>query len=704
MRRNASIIAGVFWMVMCIPSVSGIAQEPPRAGTFVAGVYADAAAPARKFSRELAAAATRELPSALYITNITADDDTGVDIRADVQRLTYEKLAQCDGITLYDVAFVCVHASEHALTVPADLTNGPVIIYGGPVSMSAILTIESHIQAPLAVITASSYTDALACLASNTGACIIAESIDAFASSFSGGTSIHFSLLKDVLPAEHAGWLMPKHFGYTVQLENAIEKLKRSGDFDAIWYSSFGIAREQYAAMLEKNDPRTHYFRRCLDMAFAGEFENALAELAKAESADNGGGQTKELRILIDSYLQKIATNTDAASAVIVEEMPKTFERPSEVEKLKTKSPDEAAQYEGERYFKVGVYKFNRKEYPEAADCFRKANALSYKPEQSREYLVKAEKAFTENKRAQDEDRMKRFNDIFEKAIRYYTKSSLQEALNAITECLNLFPDNEMAKKYYILISDNITLEGERTIDMSSPYYTYFKNRMAAADDHMLRNTYAEAREIFEEVLALFPNNERARESLITCLLKLDPEKLKTFTRDYIDRGNRALAAGNLRDANMLFSSVKRIAPDHPQIDDLIARTKPKRREFTAETPPEGFSCEKYMQEASDCYTRGNLATALALYRTIIRYRPDDYKALMNATRIENIIASSKGERSADIAGPSRRAADALYLKGQFYYRIREYRSAIALWEEAYRVDPTYTKAYINAERAKKMQ
>jgi tetratricopeptide (TPR) repeat protein len=374
------------------------------------------------------------------------------------------------------------------------------------------------------------------------------------------------------------------------------------------------------------------------------------------------------------------------------------------IEKIINEGEKAIENYEGERYYRLGILYFEEKNYTEALSAFQSAKSMSYRTNESFDYINKIIAILEQKEKEKNEAKLKNFNEFFGKAISYFLKEDYSQALESILACLNLFPENQEAKKYSRIISDNLYLEGEKTIASSSPYYYFYLNRMNTAEVLITERKYGDAKKILEEILSVFPNHEITKQKLIFCLLKLDPSVLNKIQKDYFEEAKILIKQEKLKEANIKFSLIKKLNSDFPEIDKYLDATKTVREELPRREKTSEFKYEETLNQANKLYEKGNLTESLRLYKRILDFMPDDYKAIVNSSRIENQIMLQKNQGNTKYtASPIREKAENFYLKGQFYFRIKEYKKALEMWEESCRIDSSYRKAFIDIKRVKKI-
>lgn len=379
-------------------------------------------------------------------------------------------------------------------------------------------------------------------------------------------------------------------------------------------------------------------------------------------------------------------------------------ETPESLRRTAASGESAVEQYEGERYFQLGLKAWEERNMRDALAAFQNARNLNYRAAECGEKIRAARAELRAEEDRENERKQREFNEAFSRGLSRYLREDYPGAQDEFLECLALFPDNAQARKFSAIVADNLRTEGERSVDVSSPYYPYYRNRSAAAEELFRRGDFAAARRIYEEILTLFPNHESARRRLIACLYRTDPEKLRVTLDDYFAEAKKLAAAGRNREAHGKFSFIRELDAKYPGIDGEWERTRPAppaEAQNPAGTARRGTDVDGMLREAMALYERGLLEQSLQAYRKVLNAAPREYRALVNASRIENQLRVNRDRSPEELPSPVREKAENLYLKGQFYFRIQDYRKALELWEEAYRTDPTFRKAYIDIRRVR---
>ena len=64
-------------------------------------------------------------------------------------------------------------------------------------------------------------------------------------------------------------------------------------------------------------------------------------------------------------------------------------------------------------------------------------------------------------------EQIKEFEKWFQKSLVFYSRNEYEQSLLAMMECLKLFPENKLAKKYYEIISDTLKINGDKVVSSS---------------------------------------------------------------------------------------------------------------------------------------------------------------------------------------------------------------------------------------------
>ncbi|MFC1504085.1 transporter substrate-binding domain-containing protein [Spirochaetota bacterium] len=373
------------------------------------------------------------------------------------------------------------------------------------------------------------------------------------------------------------------------------------------------------------------------------------------------------------------------------------------IPKLMKKSEKEIEEYEGKRLFDAGIRYYLTKEYDFALKFLFQAKVLRYRTEECNNYINLITNIQEENLKKENEVRLEEFDLHFNRAIVNYSKEKYEEAFQDILQCLTIFPDNALAKKYWEILEDTLVLQGEISISPASPYYAYYTAQTALADRLLKEKKYTEAKNIYEEILILFPHNRDAKEKLIVCAYKIKPNELQALMKDFFTEALSLYNSGNAIDAYRKFQFIKNMNPKYPEIDEYLKKSKPIIKKQAKKEADDTFNSKRLVKQAISLYQDGKKKEALIVLQRVLEHEPENYKALISASKIENELRLTITHQGRQLKKQHNEKAENYYLKGQFYYRLKDYNKAIQYWEKTYKADPSYTKALLNIKKVKKL-
>jgi len=386
---------------------------------------------------------------------------------------------------------------------------------------------------------------------------------------------------------------------------------------------------------------------------------------------------------------------------------PKTKPPPdtSRMTTLKKKSEKEVATYEGRRYYRTALKLYRRKQYTEALENFENALSLNYKEVSCRRYIKRIRAIERKAKAKKRRERLERYNKHYALALQHFNHNRNEKALEAVLVSLQVpVPQKRAAKSLYNRISDRLASEGAQKVARSSPYYPYYRTRMYQIDQHIKAKRYQKAKTMLTDILTLFPHNEEAKEKLVLCEVRSNPDNLRSIVDEYFERAQKQYQKKDKQEAHSTFSLVRRLMPDYPGIKEWLKKTAPAPPQLNRSYQKKGggIDVKKTLSEALAYYRNKKMVQALRKYKEILSYYPNHQQALINKTRIENLLAFKSGRQSTT-GSAVRKEARAFFLKGNFYYRTKQYRKALQYWKKAYQTDDTYRQALMNIYRVRRL-
>ncbi|HBE03285.1 MAG TPA: hypothetical protein DC049_12545, partial [Spirochaetia bacterium] len=191
------------------------------------------------------------------------------------------------------------------------------------------------------------------------------------------------------------------------------------------------------------------------------------------------------------------------------------------------------------------------------------------------------------------------------------------------------------------LVKDYIKIAGERELEMSD-----LDSREAQAA--MERKDWKSARALLETVLAAAPQNEQARSRLTEVNLQIEKH-----TADLENSARSLMASGQYAKAEKTWQDILAFNTNNSRILDFRLNAQ-----FAAES----------LEAAKNAEKNGKLADAFGYYRDLLSAHPESAEAMK---KISSISQSMKKNKSQSIS------------EGDEYYRQGDYDRAIIRWEMA---------------------
>ncbi len=371
------------------------------------------------------------------------------------------------------------------------------------------------------------------------------------------------------------------------------------------------------------------------------------------------------------------------------------------------------AALEGEGYFLSATKELNENKFAEALDHFGKCIVLNYKVTEAQKKIDEIRGLIQKREEALAKQKTEQFDLNFKKVIDDFLGNRFVAAQESLIKCLELFPENPIAQRYYELISDRLKLEGEKRISEESPYFSFFQIQMSKAENFLSKSDITNARRVYEDFLSVFPHNEFAKEKLTYCLLKLNPAEFSKYYDENLKSAKLYLSQNNSEEALKIFNFLNQIKPQQAEILKYIEELTPKEPVVVEVVVP--FKRDEKLKEAFVLFQKNDLASSLKSYREVLKYFPNDATALLSSSRIENELNARVQQQSRTVAvaatqtvtsdsdDAKRRNAENYYLKGKYYFRSHDYENARLFWEKSYQIDPSYQKVLIDLKRLEKL-
>ena len=239
--------------------------------------------------------------------------------------------------------------------------------------------------------------------------------------------------------------------------------------------------------------------------------------------------------------------------------------------------------------------------------------------------------------------------------------------------CLDIFPKNKLARKYFELISDRLKLEGEKKVEEISPHYLYYMIKVERADNHIKNGNYLKAKQILEEILILFPHNEIAKEKLIVCAFKLDPKEFDSLIPGFYSQATNLFVTGNQERAERQFKFLNQLRPNYLDIKDYLKKItaekktkEKKKKEIQVKKQSPKYDLKNKLSKANSLFRKKKFKDSLKIYNEVLQQFPDDYTANLYSSKILNEIEGKKQIQKIvrfTRTTSNRKRAENLYLK-----------------------------------------
>jgi len=207
---------------------------------------------------------------------------------------------------------------------------------------------------------------------------------------------------------------------------------------------------------------------------------------------------------------------------------------------------------------------------------------------------------------------------------------------------------------------------------------TFYKSGLAALEE----GRYPDAKEAFERVLLLNPTQADAKLQLdrVTVLIEEAEHAKQAKARAQIvqesyAQGIEAMQAGRLEQAYLRFQSILRIEPKHAEARARLEEVR-------------GSLFARYYQEGQTAYKQGQLVKSMEAYSKALTFDPynTDAKAALDQTK-------GRLERFKTLE------SDRLYKKGLEAFEANDKEKAFELWQKAAMLNPENREARRGLER-----
>jgi tetratricopeptide (TPR) repeat protein len=361
-----------------------------------------------------------------------------------------------------------------------------------------------------------------------------------------------------------------------------------------------------------------------------------------------------------------------------------------------------------ESYFQSGERLFNEKRYEEAVDQFENAIAMDFRVWESQDYLDEINGILLERQRKEDDKRIEKVAMLLRDGIKYYNLSQFKRSLSVLNEGLTLDPENSQIKEY--IVRDIIALkrEEEKEVPPSSPFYNLVENLSRLGNDSYRNENYNDAVKYYEEILLIFPFNEKARINLTRALSKTDPRLVQDILGTMYNEALSLLEGDKKREATLKLKLILDVDPGFSKARASLEKLEREQKlEKRVITDAEREKARELHMYGIGLYRSENLREAIKVWKDAVELDPDFTDARVYLARAETQLRnlekyeSEEDEEDSGYDDELRIKIKKHYLDGINLFMSGLYREAITEWEELLEIDPQNESARLNIQRAR---
>ena len=359
-------------------------------------------------------------------------------------------------------------------------------------------------------------------------------------------------------------------------------------------------------------------------------------------------------------------------------------------------------------YFQSGVRLYKEESFREAIDQFENAIAMDYRKDEARRYIAEIENVVSELEKEEQRKRTEQVALLLREGIKYYNLNDFKRSLSVLNEGLKLDPENSQIKEY--IMRDIIALkrQEETVVRETSPFYKLVENLNRLGTQSYGSGKYADSVKYFEQILLIFPFNERARLNLTRALSRTDPSLVKDILGSMLAEARSLVERGSEREASVKLKLILEVDPGFEEAREELSRLE-KAQEETRKvvTQQERDRARELYMYGLGLYRSEKLDEAVKIWRQTVDLDPEFVEARVFLARAETQLRNlEKVELKEEEA--SKKYGDDLrikikrhYLDGIHLFMEGLYAEAITEWEEVLKVDPQHESAKLNIERAR---
>ncbi len=215
------------------------------------------------------------------------------------------------------------------------------------------------------------------------------------------------------------------------------------------------------------------------------------------------------------------------------------------------------------------------------------------------------------------------------------------------------------------------------------------RTRFATGLDRFNERDFVAARNEWNAILAIDPENEGARDYLERTNVKIDE-----VVRGHEGSAKRLEGEGRLTEAIAEWNNVQQYRPDDPGAKAAIARIRGRIESMSQDysATQKKLRIVSLYNDALNDYNAGRYQEAMTSLRELLQLQPDhaDAKKLMTLTK----------RRTTPLTDAEKARIRELYLAGMQYFSKDDYKQAIVEWQKILEIDPTNESVARSIEEA----
>lgn len=359
-------------------------------------------------------------------------------------------------------------------------------------------------------------------------------------------------------------------------------------------------------------------------------------------------------------------------------------------------------------YFDTGKRLYGERRYEQAVTQLESAAALGYRIEEARALIGEIREAMARLEREQRERDAELVAGYLREGIKLYNLNRYRESLNVLNEGLKLDPENTQIREY--ILRDTIALrkEEEREVSPVSPFYPLVQDLARLADRYLAQGAYQESIRRWEEILLIFPFNERARGGLARALMMSDPGLAADILEGNYREAAGLLEAGKKQEAEAKLRMIVEVDPGFKDARRLLEELRREEEREPLVSERDRRQALALYREGLELYRGERLEEAVAVWRRAVSLDPQLVEARVDLsraeTRLRNLrrLASTDRQREEQISGEQRIELRRRYLNGVNLFLDGLYEEAVTEWEQVLKMDPGYENVRVNIQRARR--